>query len=283
MQAPKRETVGHVWRMVWSEVETPGLLVMLSQDDHFPYYPENPCETMQVNEGDEFEDGFHGVLTCESVETSDDGATEVRKLVMKVKGEEEEKIFYHLLYTKWPDHGIPITASKASLLNLIALSRKLNKDPKNPRIVHCRAGVGRSGTFIALDFLLSDLLGGGFKTSTPNTPTSSNFLSAEGSCPGTGRPTAPGSRRGLRVRKMEEEDPIFDAVNSLRMQRRLSVQTVFQYVFLYEILKEAWEEQYGMKVPVRMQGGSRPGSSRQGSFGGTRVLRLSDVEDVFRD
>ena len=41
------------------------------------------------------------------------------------------------------------------------------------------------------------------------------------------------------------QDPVFEAVNRLRMQRMGMVQMLDQYVFLYEVLRRAWEMKYG--------------------------------------
>lgn len=233
MQAPKKETTDHVWRMIWHEVASPGVIVTLTTDNVHPYFPLSVGEVMAVNEDDEFGDGFHGSVTCESLENSSDGATEIRKLVMRVpaEGKGEQKIFWNLLYSKWPDYGIPSQQEKESLLNVIELSRRLNKGPLNPRVVHCRAGVGRSGSFMALDFLLKELENDHFRAEDWPRP-SSNGGVASGS-------------------KTPKEDPIFEIVNRLREQRPLSVQTLSQYKFLYEMLRECWEKKYRTRLPVR--------------------------------
>ena len=58
---------------------------------------------------------------------------------------------YH--FTSWPDHGVPKFAT-----SLIAFIRRVqkghNKDDGYPLLVHCSAGVGRTGTFILLDSML---------------------------------------------------------------------------------------------------------------------------------
>jgi protein-tyrosine phosphatase len=72
-------------------------------------------------------------------------------------------IFHHLLYAAWPDHGIPEPEHRAGLLNFIRLVDHKNKDPRGleatadaepPIMMHCSAGVGRTGSFIALFSLL---------------------------------------------------------------------------------------------------------------------------------
>ena len=54
--------------------------------------------------------------------------------------------------TSWPDHGVPDSATPLLLLRQRAL-RSWN-DAQRPILVHCSAGVGRTGTFIALDMAL---------------------------------------------------------------------------------------------------------------------------------
>ena len=58
---------------------------------------------------------------------------------------------YH--FTSWPDHGVPRYPT-----SLIAFIRRVqrghNKDDGYPLLVHCSAGVGRTGTFILLDSML---------------------------------------------------------------------------------------------------------------------------------
>ena len=56
-------------------------------------------------------------------------------------------------FTAWPDHGVPKFAT--SLISFIRRVQKAhNKDEGVPLLVHCSAGVGRTGTFILLDSML---------------------------------------------------------------------------------------------------------------------------------
>ena len=63
-------------------------------------------------------------------------------------------IHYH--FSAWPDHGVP--ADKSCLIHFIKRVRK-NHPYYNtpPLVVHCSAGVGRSGTFIVLDSMMQQL------------------------------------------------------------------------------------------------------------------------------
>ena len=56
----------------------------------------------------------------------------------------------HFHYTAWPDHGVPSDAT--SLINFIKRVREAQPHSTEvPLLVHCSAGVGRTGTFIAID------------------------------------------------------------------------------------------------------------------------------------
>jgi protein tyrosine phosphatase len=74
----------------------------------------------------------------------------------------------------------------------------------NPRIVHCSAGVGRSGTFMALDWLLTELHEGSLDEVPP------------------------------------DSDPILEVVEMLRTQRMMMVQAEPQFWFLYNVMREQW-------------------------------------------
>ena len=56
-------------------------------------------------------------------------------------------------FTSWPDHGTP--SDGIAMSKFVKHVRKLHpySDPR-PLLVHCSAGVGRTGTFIVLDSML---------------------------------------------------------------------------------------------------------------------------------
>lgn len=63
----------------------------------------------------------------------------------------EKREIYHFHYTTWPDFGVP--ESPASFLNFLFKVREsgaLGMD-HGPAVVHCSAGIGRSGTFSLVD------------------------------------------------------------------------------------------------------------------------------------
>ncbi|XP_069028817.1 receptor-type tyrosine-protein phosphatase beta-like isoform X2 [Embiotoca jacksoni] len=74
---------------------------------------------------------------------------------------EEQLTFSRLVrqfhYTVWPDHGVPETTQ--SLIQFVRTVRDyVNRSPgSGPTVVHCSAGVGRTGTFIVLDRVLQQM------------------------------------------------------------------------------------------------------------------------------
>eukprot|EP01147_Barroeca_monosierra_P000103 gene103-3495_t len=57
----------------------------------------------------------------------------------------------HLQFILWPDHGVPNTSSE-----ILAFRDEIYRvhDPNTPLAVHCSAGVGRTGTYISIDWLI---------------------------------------------------------------------------------------------------------------------------------
>ena len=63
---------------------------------------------------------------------------------------ESERTVTHMFYTAWPDNGVPYNT-----MSLVSFIRRVrDQHPASntaPLLVHCSAGVGRTGTFILLD------------------------------------------------------------------------------------------------------------------------------------
>ena len=71
----------------------------------------------------------------------------------QVSDPEQELTITHMYYTAWPDHGVPRNA-----MSVISFVRRVRKEHPAyldlPLLVHCSAGVGRTGTFILLDTVM---------------------------------------------------------------------------------------------------------------------------------
>ncbi|KAI1504106.1 phosphatases II [Biscogniauxia marginata] len=223
MQGPKAITTGHVWRMITEQLKSPAVIVMLTDvyeggsEKCFPYFPRDVDDgPIEIGEEEKFGDGFRAQVTCESVEERAEGAIQMRKINIHVEGREEDMTVWHLLYRKWPDFGVPALQDIDSFFELMRLSREKNASEDNPRIIHCSAGVGRSGTFIALEHLMREVDSGDLEHYDQLNPSGTN------------------------------EDLVFATVNALREQRKQMVQADSQYLFIYQVLRKQWMEKYGI-------------------------------------
>ena len=73
----------------------------------------------------------------------------VRTFSIQRESSKEERTVSQYHYTVWPDHGVP--ENPTPLLHFVRKVSSSNPINTGPLIVHCSAGVGRTGTFIALD------------------------------------------------------------------------------------------------------------------------------------
>ena len=72
----------------------------------------------------------------------------------------ETKVIYHATFSLWPDFGIPSEEDFLKLFDAISMIDYMSH--KGPIIVHCRAGVGRTGTFILVHYILKKVNEGVF-------------------------------------------------------------------------------------------------------------------------
>jgi protein tyrosine phosphatase len=133
--------------------------------------------------------------------------------------------FNHLLYTAWPDHGVPEPGDRQALINFITQVDSINRiqasptdDPDPPVMVNCSAGIGRTGAFIALSSLLR---------SHSHLPPAQNPI----------RPLPPSPLGALPLEL--SKDLIVLEIDSCREQRPGMVQTDAQVVFVYQMLNKA--------------------------------------------
>ncbi|KAL2752099.1 hypothetical protein ACRALDRAFT_1072984 [Sodiomyces alcalophilus JCM 7366] len=186
----------------------------------------------------------------EEDEDEEDGGASLGDGEDREQAKPEEWTIWHFYYTRWPDFGAPALEDLESFLALMRLSRDYNtgnapqqhngKPPQpsaqarkeeeaNPRIIHCSAGVGRTGTFVALEHLKRALDAGALA----NRDGSLNMtLSAEDAA--------------YAVDDDDDfPDPIVQTVLRLREQRLLMVQSPDQFLFLYQTLRQMWLDRYG--------------------------------------
>ncbi|CAI8039974.1 Receptor-type tyrosine-protein phosphatase S, partial [Geodia barretti] len=151
-QAPLNETIDHFWRMVWEyEIEAIVMLtkcVEMTREKSAQYWPESLSET--ITPGDR--------LSVTLSSSTPYAEYHVRKLLVKHLTESDKSVTvtqFH--YTAWPDHGVPDNVM--SVIRFIRHVRKLfpAASQDQPLLVHCSAGVGRTGTFITLDMMMQQM------------------------------------------------------------------------------------------------------------------------------
>lgn len=260
-QGPLAEDGGesHFWEMVWQE--RCEVVVMLTQA--WEDGKEKCCVYYPIEQGEVKDVEGWGRVEC--VRVREQERTEIRELrVWKGVDENEEdeergegredanqetkslgeaRTVWHFLFLGWPDHDIPVSPrDQSALLELIKLSRfrmqnetekedddEAEPDEENapPRIVHCSAGVGRTGTFIALDHLLHELKDGKFDCLADVKQEKEENDEDEDN-----------DNDGMIYPKSQDDDPVFDTVKRLREQRMLLVGKPRQYAFIYQMLRE---------------------------------------------
>ena len=103
-----------------------------------------------------FQEGNYGALVMNSVseERTSHSLKTILTLTHEGSGKPARKIVHHW-YDTWPDHGVPTSRDGSSLcmpmLELAAEVREFMDRRKTPVLVHCSAGIGRTGTFMATD------------------------------------------------------------------------------------------------------------------------------------
>ncbi|CAL1610485.1 unnamed protein product [Knipowitschia caucasica] len=148
-QGPLRNTCGHFWLMIWEQCTK--AVIMLNRliekgtEKCAQYWPSRKDKEMPFPDT-----GFVIHLTSEEVQT----CYTIRVLELQNTKTGESRDIYHFHYTSWPDFGVP--ESPRSFLDFLLLVRQSGSlGPQHgPSVVHCSAGIGRSGTFALVDTCL---------------------------------------------------------------------------------------------------------------------------------
>nr|XP_057903331.1 tyrosine-protein phosphatase non-receptor type 2 [Doryrhamphus excisus] len=148
-QGPLRNTCGHFWLMIW-EQKTKAIIMLnrvieKGSEKCAQYWPMAEDREMAFKDT-----RFSVALLSEDIKSY--YTTRVLELQNVHTGEKRE--VHHFHYTTWPDFGVP--ESPASFLNFLLKVREsgaLGAD-HGPAVVHCSAGIGRSGTFSLVDTCL---------------------------------------------------------------------------------------------------------------------------------
>ncbi|XP_067004269.2 receptor-type tyrosine-protein phosphatase kappa [Anabrus simplex] len=140
-QGPKSNTIVDFWRMVWQEnVHVICMLTNIVENGKMK------CEQYWPELGKEKTHGAVSILN-----TSEQIFADYTFRCLHVSHEGRKRIIQHLHFTSWPDHGVPFyPQSVASYVKKILVTH----EGVGPILVHCSAGVGRTGTIILADINL---------------------------------------------------------------------------------------------------------------------------------
>eukprot|EP01103_Thecamoeba_quadrilineata_P019689 TRINITY_DN8089_c0_g1_i1.p1 TRINITY_DN8089_c0_g1~~TRINITY_DN8089_c0_g1_i1.p1 ORF type:complete len:334 (+),score=52.76 TRINITY_DN8089_c0_g1_i1:124-1125(+) len=141
-QAPLLNTFTDFWRMIWQK-KCPVIVMLTRLIEHRVvkadlYWPEE-------NEAEEY---GKILVRCISLSTTPENIIVRRFRICRVENPLEEREVVHLHYTDWPDKGVP-KASDA-MRDLIVKLDLVKGNLNEPIVVHCSAGVGRTGAFLAI-------------------------------------------------------------------------------------------------------------------------------------
>ncbi|KFV53676.1 Receptor-type tyrosine-protein phosphatase kappa, partial [Gavia stellata] len=142
-QGPLPGTVLDFWQMVWQEKTS--VIVMLTG---LVEQNKTKCEQYWPEQ-----EQVYGDFTVTLNNTRTTTGLVTRIFCLQKAGCALPRVVEQFHYLLWPDHGVP--TNPAQLLGLVEVVNKKGLEaPAGPVLVHCSAGIGRTGTFIALDFLL---------------------------------------------------------------------------------------------------------------------------------
>ncbi|XP_047282457.1 receptor-type tyrosine-protein phosphatase F isoform X19 [Homo sapiens] len=142
-QGPLPETMGDFWRMVWEQrTATVVMMTRLEEKSRVKcdqYWPARGTETC-------------GLIQVTLLDTVELATYTVRTFALHKSGSSEKRELRQFQFMAWPDHGVP--EYPTPILAFLRRVKACNPLDAGPMVVHCSAGVGRTGCFIVIDAML---------------------------------------------------------------------------------------------------------------------------------
>ncbi|XP_051988301.1 receptor-type tyrosine-protein phosphatase delta-like isoform X4 [Xyrauchen texanus] len=137
------ETFGDFWRMIW-EQRSANIVMMTKLEERSRV----KCDQYWPNRGTE----TYGLIQVTLLDTVELATYCVRTFALYKNGSSEKREFRQFQFTAWPDHGVP--EHPTPFLAFMRRVKSCNPPDAGPMVVHCSAGVGRTGCFIVIDAML---------------------------------------------------------------------------------------------------------------------------------
>ncbi|XP_073777797.1 receptor-type tyrosine-protein phosphatase F isoform X10 [Danio rerio] len=142
-QGPLPETLSDFWRMIWEQrASTIVMMTRLEEKSRVKcdqYWPIRGTET-------------YGMIQVTMLDAVELATYSVRTFALYKNGSSEKREVRQFQFMAWPDHGVP--EYPTPILAFLRRVKACNPPDAGPMVVHCSAGVGRTGCFIVIDAML---------------------------------------------------------------------------------------------------------------------------------